>query len=233
METVMPGRFSPVERRVMVAPRNRVADPLGNRLAGREPRTGQHRDELFAAIASRQIAIANALLQGRCHQSKHLIADTVTKIVVDLLEMIDVDQEHAERLAAFHRRNLRVAKELIERPAVWQAGEYVGPGTLLRFAQGIADDIELAGRFDKPRLEFCGARGGLRQLVHQALDDQFGIDPGLAAIGDIADGLDVRTVIVDRGGQELLCGDHHRMQVLRGIVDYRVVIGFRSEIGRK
>ena len=78
------------------------------------------------------------------HQPKHLVADAVAEIVVELLEMIDVDQEHAERLALFHRRDLGVAEELIERTAVRQTGERVGLGALLGLVQGIADRVELS-----------------------------------------------------------------------------------------
>ena len=123
------------------------------------------------------------------HQSQHLIADTVPEIIIELLEVIDVDQQHAERLALFHRRDLGGAEELIEGTAVRQAGERVGLGALLGFVQRIANRVQLACRLDEARFQLGGAGGGFGQLVHQILDQEFWINPGFAFVGDFADGL--------------------------------------------
>src|ERR1700756_3676026 len=55
--------------------RDRAADAFGARGAGGEIRAGKNGDELFAAIAGRQINISHALAQGLPHQPKNLVAD--------------------------------------------------------------------------------------------------------------------------------------------------------------
>ena len=155
----------------------------------------------------------------------------MAEIVVEALEVIDVDQEHAERLVLFHRRDLRDAEELVERAAVWQSRQRVGPGALFGLVEGVANRVELAALLDKARFQFGRAGGGLRQLAHQALDQQFRIGPGLAGLGDVADGLDLRTVVGDRRGQKLLGRVHYRMQLLRRLIGCRLIGALRSDVG--
>jgi hypothetical protein len=137
--------------------------------------------------------------------------------------MVDVDQEHAERLVLFHRRDLRGAEKLIERAAVRQVGQRVGPGALFGLIEGVADGVEFARLLGEIRLELRGAGGGFRQLVHQAFDQQFRIGPGFAAIGNLAHGLDLRPVVVDCHSQELPGRGHHRMKLLRSLVSRRFI----------
>src|SRR5450631_1160739 len=177
--------------------RDQAAYALGNRQAGGEVGSRQHGDEFFAAISGRQIGFPKPLPQHVRHQPKHLVADAVPKIVVEGLEVIDVDQQDAERLALFHRRDLGLAKKLVEGTAVWQIGERVGPGALFRFVQGVADRVQLPGRLDKARLEFRGAGDGLAELVQQILDQRFWIRPGFTLVGEMVDGAYLRTVIGD------------------------------------
>ena len=146
METVMLGRSSLVERRVMLTLRDHAAYPLGNRCAGGKVGARKHGDQFFPAVSGGQIGFPQPFPQDAGHQPKHLVAYPVSKIVVDLLEMIDVDQEDAERLALFHRRDLGLAEKLIERTAVRQIGERVCLGALLRFVQGVADRVQLSRR---------------------------------------------------------------------------------------
>ncbi len=128
--------------------------------------------------------------------------------------MIDVDEQHTEGLAFFHGHDLGGTQELIEGAAIRQARERVGFGALFRFAQRIADRVELARFLDEAGLQFRGTCGGFRQLVHQTLDEQSWINAGLAAIGDIADGSHLRAVIGNSRRQKLLRGGHDRMQLL-------------------
>src|SRR5450631_172694 len=209
------------------------ADALGNHPATCEIGTREHGDEFFPAISSRQIDIPKPLPQHVRHQPKHLVADAVPKIVVERLEMIDVDQQDAERLALFHRSDLGLAKKLIERTAVWQTGERIGLGALFRFVQGVADRVQLSRRLDKARLQFRGTGSGFGQLAHQILDKRFWINLDFALVGDIADGAYLRTVIGDGHRQKLLRGGHHRMQLLGNVVEIRLVGGVRSDIGRE
>ena len=204
IDTVMPGNSSPVERRVILHSAMRAADAFGDRRAGGEIGAGKHGDQLLAAIAGRQIVLAHPLAQRFRHQPEHLVADAVAEIVVEPLEMVDVDQEHAERLTLLHRLRLRGAEKFLQRAAVGQSGQRVGPRPLLRLRQRFADHVELARLFDELRLELGRARCGLGELVHQGLDQHLRIDAGLGAAGDLADRLDLRAVVGDGRVQELL-----------------------------
>src|SRR5690606_6680810 len=62
-------------------------------------RARQQDHELFAAIASRDIAVANDALDPPRDLTQHLVADEMPVTVVDALEMIDVDHEAGQRLA--------------------------------------------------------------------------------------------------------------------------------------
>ena len=229
----MLGRASPVERRVMRHSEIELRIRSAITVAGRELGTGEHGDQFFPAISRRKIGFPNAFAQDPGHYSKHLIADAVPEIVVEHLEFIDVDHEDADRLAFFHRRDLGDTKEFLKRTAVWQTRERVGPGPLLRLVQRIADHVQFAGLLDKAVLQFRRTSGGLRQLVHQTFDQQFWIDAGFAAVGDIADGPYLRTVVRNRGGQELLRRRHHRMKLFGNVVDGGGIGRMRPDIGHE
>src|SRR5215472_15439543 len=96
----------------------RTTDTFGRRRAGGKVRTGKNGDELLAAITGRKIVLAKAFAQGLRHQAQHLVADAVAEIVVEALEVVDVDQERAERLVVFHGLRLRGAEEFLQRAAV-------------------------------------------------------------------------------------------------------------------
>ena len=68
----------------------------------------------------------------------------MAELVVEALEVIDVDQQDAERLVLLHRGELGVAEEFLQRPAVRQSGQRVGLGPFLGLGQGIADRVQLA-----------------------------------------------------------------------------------------
>ena len=77
-------------------------------------------------------------------------------IVVELLEMIDVDQEDAERLVPFHRRDLGEAEEFIHRVPVGEPGQRIGVGALLGRLQGVADAVQFLRGGGEIRLQRCG-----------------------------------------------------------------------------
>src|SRR5258708_36077770 len=130
--------------------RDRAANALGNHPAAFKVRAGKHGDQFFPAVPGRQISFPNAFLPYRCHQSKYLIAHTVSKIVVDCLELIDVDQQDAWRFPIFHRHDLGGTKEFLEGSAVWQAGEQVGLGARLRLVERIPRPARVSSRRNWP-----------------------------------------------------------------------------------
>ena len=82
-------------------------------------------------------------------------------IVVKFLEMIDVDQEDAERLVLFHRRDLGEAEEFIHRVPVGEPGQRVGVGALLGRFQRVADAVQ----FFRSGGEICFQRCGTRRRL--------------------------------------------------------------------
>ncbi len=142
----------------------------------------------------------------------------MAEIVVEGLEVVDVEQEHAERLTPFRGRE-GLAQEFVERPSVGKARQRVGPGALLGPRQRIADHVELAGLFRKARFQPGRPGGGPRQLVHELGDQRLRIDAGLALVRDLADGLNLRMVVGDRGRQEIPGRPHQALQPL-GRVDH-------------
>lgn len=136
----------------------------------------------------------------------------MAEIVVEGLEVVDVEHQHAERRALLHRIRLRLAQEFVERTPVRQARQRVGPGALFRFGEGIADHVELAGLFGKARLQPRRPGGGACQLVHELRDQGPRVDAGLALIGNVADHLHLGTVVGDHGGQKFFRRSHQRMQ---------------------
>ena len=139
-------------------------------------------------------------------------------------------KQDAERLALFHRRDLGLAEKLIERTAIWQIGERVCLGAFLRFVQGVADRIQLSRRLGEALLQLRRPIDGLGQLVQQIFDQRRWIDPDFTPLGDIADRHHLRPVIGDGRVQVLLGGGHDRMELLRDVVDVRVVAGIGSDI---
>jgi len=94
---------------------------LGHRdglvLAG--PALQQH-GELVAAEPCRGVAVAEAAHQPLGHLAEHAVAGLVAQRVVDDLEVVDVDEQHVDRVAAGPQRLVHAVDE--ER-AVRQAGE--------------------------------------------------------------------------------------------------------------
>ena len=188
-----------------------MPDALGDLGASGEIGTRQHRDQLLAAIAGRQVLLANFFAQHLGHQAQHLVADAVAEIVVEGLEVVDVEHQHAERLAPVRGR-LCLAQEFIERPPVGKACQRIGPGALLGLGERVADRVELAGLFRKAGLEPGRARGGPGQLVHELGDQRFGIDTGLALVRDLVDRLHLGAIVGHGRRQKLLRRPHKGMQ---------------------
>src|SRR5436190_17625584 len=89
-----------------LALRKRAADALSDDCTTRQICIRQNRNQFLAAIAGRQIDFPHPLAQRLGHQPQHLVADPVTKTVVEALEVVDVDQERTERLTLLHRVGL-------------------------------------------------------------------------------------------------------------------------------
>ena len=84
-------------------------------------------DELVAAEPRDEDRFVDRPLQSFGDLLEQPIADRVTESVVDRLEVVEVDQVHAEAATVALHRVERVADPLAQRHAVRQAGELVVP----------------------------------------------------------------------------------------------------------
>ena len=73
----------------------------------------------------RQIGVATERAQLLRQLAEHVIADRVTKRIVDLLEAIEVDAQHGQRFSALLRSIYRVREMFHERGAIGQIGERI------------------------------------------------------------------------------------------------------------
>jgi hypothetical protein len=80
------GRVAPEDADV----RDRRADALGHLDDRFAVGVGQQHDELLAAVATDEVALAHRRLQGDTDGRQHLVADPVAERVVDVLEVVEV-----------------------------------------------------------------------------------------------------------------------------------------------
>ena len=116
---------------------------------------GQEHRQLLAAVAERDVGGAHGALHQRRHAAQLGVALGVAPAVVELLEMVEVEQQQAERLALLRGARDLLVQAVLEVPAVEDAGERVGDG--LR-AEPLLRLLELVVRARE-------RRGGLGQLV--------------------------------------------------------------------
>ena len=86
---------------------------------------GKHEDELLPPIPRHDIAAPGHLGQPSRGLAQHRVACGVTVGVVDLLEMIEIDHDQAERPLGAHRAVGLEFHDLFEEAAVVQPGQAV------------------------------------------------------------------------------------------------------------
>ncbi len=134
---------------------------------------GQDGDEFLATIASREITALDVGFERHGDEAQHLVAGLVAPGVVEALEVIDVDQHQAQRLAAVARLAQQARDAVVEGLAVIDLGQ--------RIEQGFAADIlEVALQ----RLDIV-ARGGKAQL-ELVVGDLHAAGFRQQAVGDLA-----------------------------------------------
>ena len=104
---------------------------------------------------------------------ERVVAGRVAVAVVDLLEVVDVDHQRRERLAAAAGAGELVARALLERAPVEQAGERIGGGGVAQLGDQAVDP--LAQQPDHHR------RAG-RQARPSSASGSVAIGPGSMAI---------------------------------------------------
>ena len=123
--------------------RRRERDGGALRVAGR----WQHDGELVAPEAPERRARAQQGAQPLGDDAEQLVADVVAERVVDLLEPVEVEEQHADPLAVAGRGEV-LAQPLRELDAVRQPGEDVVPGLVaqpLEQPDAVQRDREVAG----------------------------------------------------------------------------------------
>ena len=133
----------------------RVRDPLGDRdrLVPAVDPVEQQR-ELVAAETGEQVLAAHHALEAARDLGEQQVADAVTERVVDDLEPVDVEVQHADRAAVAPRGRGRLLQALHERGPIREAGQVVTRRLLEQAAVGLA---QADGRFGR-----CAPSAGAR-----------------------------------------------------------------------
>jgi hypothetical protein len=140
---------------------------------------GEQDDELVAAVAADRVRLAHRRFEPPRRELQHLIADGVAERVVDLLEAVEVDEDHADpgRAAAGHRD--RVLEPVEQQRARRRSGQLVvlrRAGELVEAAdRGLRDAVGVHRRLHELGVDLEHLRGPevaqlllhLRQLAAQ------------------------------------------------------------------
>ena len=106
-----------------------------------------HDDELVAADPRHRVAGTDRAGDSLGSETQERIAGAVTKRVVDDLELIDIEEHHAELGAAPARAGQSVEQAVVEQGAIWQTGERVVKGLVGKIvfhALAFGDVLELS-----------------------------------------------------------------------------------------
>ena len=74
--------------------------------------------ELVAAQARQQVGLAQRLRQRGGHALQQLVADTMAQRVVDVLEPVQIDEQHADATAVAPRLGDRLTQALLQQQPV-------------------------------------------------------------------------------------------------------------------
>ena len=88
-------------------------------------KVGEEQEELVAALPRDEIGLPSCRSQPLRRLAQQLVAGTVPQAVVDELEAVEVEEQHADRLPVPLRARERDLQELLEHRAVRQAGQRV------------------------------------------------------------------------------------------------------------
>ena len=160
-------------------------------MAGLLAQTGQQRDELVATVAEAGVFRAEHALHQAANLGEQAAADQVAVGVVDLLEVVEVDEQQAELVAAIGCRDRDLfVQQGVEVARVEEAGAVVGDGELV-------DQLDRARVLDgdggvvaENAEEGDGVLAHQVELAVEELDDAESLVSG--ADRDAGDGLDVQ-----------------------------------------
>ena len=102
-----------------------LAQPLGGQARRVQVDLRQHGQELLAAVAPQQVGAAQALAQHRRALAQHGVAGQVAVGVVDLLEVVEVAEHHAQGVLVAAGALELLGQPVVDHPVVELAGEAV------------------------------------------------------------------------------------------------------------
>ena len=186
----------------------RLAQPLDDALRGRPQLVDfgallQH-DELVAAQPRQRLSFGQAAGNGQRHRLEQLVAEAMAVVVVDALEVVQVQEQHAAAPALARReRRLQLRGDGM---AVGQIGQHVGVGQHAQAFLGLPLLGDVGARTDQIDALFAATAGDelvAEQKQPRALDR---VDQALDLVGlaVAVEGGDVAA-----GGRGLLAGHEH------------------------
>ena len=102
---------------------------------------GEQQHELVAAVARDQIALAQVAPQARRQLAQHDVARRVPEPVVDVLEAVEVDEQHGDAAAVVAGAGDGGVERLLEQAPVGEPGQVV----VMRVVQGAALALDPQG----------------------------------------------------------------------------------------
>ncbi|KQW97190.1 hypothetical protein ASC94_10405 [Massilia sp. Root418] len=120
--------------------------------AQREAQRGlfdQHQHELVAAQARHGVAVAHRGLQPARHQPEHFVAGLVAQRVVDLLELVQVHQQHRHQCLVALGRVQRLLQPVPQQVAVGQAGQRIVVDFVLEQRSALLQGRDIVDDADK------------------------------------------------------------------------------------
>ncbi len=129
-------------------------------------------DELLAAVARDHVTGPQGARAYLGQRLDHQVAGRVAEAVVDLLEVVDIDHQHGELVAAAPGPRLFLAREFEERAAVEHAGQRVDQRQAPQIVLVPGQPVEAADRqHDHADAERpAGQRGRLGRAGHDGGD---------------------------------------------------------------
>ena len=109
--------------------------------------------ELLAADPADDVARPHGRAKQVCHLEQELVADAVAVDVVDLLEVVEVEHDQADRVVLRRRPHELLPQAVVERPVVVEAGQRIGGCLVLESGPDVGVVDRERGRVAEARRE--------------------------------------------------------------------------------
>jgi len=200
--------------------------PLSHADAAFQVRLRQHDDELLAAVAGKQLFLADAALDAGSQLAEREVAAQVAQLVVDALETIQVEHDQRQRPAVTGRARQLPVQELQQVALVVDVGQGVDDGQAVDFLVVLRLDVaagqEAIDAVSDPQvvavLELADRRGNVVDegavgalQIDRVVAVRPGLDTGVAARYGMVVNADVAVVAAaqDHGRvSERITGSH-------------------------